>query len=93
MAGHTSSTSTIARRHSRVCESLDSKPRLLFAESRSKKAFLVNPQLALGFEGNLDFSVFASFAHHTGKGFDFDIDLVSKNDRKNYWLLGVYTGF
>lgn len=72
-------------------------PRILFAQSRSGNAFLINPQLALGFKTFSDIGAFASFAHHTGSGFDFDIDLFGpdnrKDYRKNYWLLGASIRF
>jgi hypothetical protein len=72
-------------------------PRVLFAESRSENAFLMNPQLALGFADNNEIAAFLSFAHHTGRGFDFDIDLFSDTDRKdyrkNYWLAGASVRF
>jgi len=66
--------------------------RVLLANQNNKNATLVNPQLSLGFSGPVTLSVFASFAHHTGQGYDFSIDLFSDTNRvdyrKNFWLLG-----
>lgn len=71
--------------------------RVLFAESRDEKALLLNPQLSFGMDGAVDLSVFLSYAHHTGQGFDFDIDLFGPNDRKDYhrkyWLTGAAIRF
>ena len=68
-------------------------PRVLNAEERDQRAVLLNPQLSLGLAGEADLSMFVNFAHHTGEGFDFDIDFLSDDEsddyRKNFWLLGI----
>lgn len=68
-------------------------PRVLNAKERDQQAVLINPQIAVGLAGAVDMSLFASFAHHTGRGFNFDIDLFGSDDgsvdyRTNYWLAG-----
>jgi hypothetical protein len=68
-------------------------PRVLNAKERGEQAVLINPQVSLGYlAGAADLSLFASYAYHTGRGFNFDIDLFGENDRddyrKKYWLLG-----
>ncbi len=67
-------------------------PRVLNAKSRSQQSVLINPQVSLGLDGAVDFSAFINFAHHTGDGYDFDIDLFADDDgtdyRKNFWLIG-----
>ncbi len=72
-------------------------PRVLFAESRAENALLINPQLAFGIDGGVDLMGFASFAYHTGRGFDFDIDIFGEDDRhdyhKKYWLVGLASRF
>jgi hypothetical protein len=60
-------------------------PRVSNAESRSENAALINPQFSLGFDTeDIDVAGFVSFSHHTGRGFDFDIDLFTDEDRKDY---------
>lgn len=67
-------------------------PRVLNAESEDQQAVLINPQLSFGLNGQVDLSAFINFAHHTGEGFDFDVDLFGEDDgsdyRKNFWLIG-----
>jgi hypothetical protein len=68
-------------------------PRVLNAKERGERAVLINPQVAVGLAGSVDMSLFASFAHHTGRGFNFDVDLGGCDDgrvdyRTNYWLAG-----
>ena len=63
---------------------------------------LLNPQLALGNSGAVDLSVFINFAHHTGTGFNFDVDIgcdevgpkqadFTRNGRIDAGDLGVLT--
>ena len=67
-------------------------PRVLNAKSEDQQAVLINPQLSFGFDDRVDLSAFINFAHHTGEGYDFDIDFFSDDDssdyRKNFWLIG-----
>lgn len=72
-------------------------PRVLLHGSDVDGGVLLNPQLTVGIDGGLDIYAFANFAHHTGRGFDFDIDLFSDEDnkdyRKNFGLAGLAIRF
>jgi hypothetical protein len=72
-------------------------PRLaavLFDEGRQSSSVMLNPQLALGWAGDVDFSVFASYGYMFGKGIDACIMCDDKDDyRKQFILSGVALRF
>jgi hypothetical protein len=69
-------------------------PRVLTGGSRGD--IQLNPQVAFGWAGPVDISAFVSYAYHTGKGINVELDLTHdglRDYRKRYMLTGLSVRF